>query len=64
MERLFPVSLYKGMLLKLASKNLKFETKYDLIDLRFAGRPELPSSQVYLFMILNYAGKTRSEKFK
>ncbi|GAA0120909.1 MAG: aminopeptidase P family protein [Clostridium argentinense] len=59
--KVFPVSLYKGMLLKLASKNLKFETKYDLIDEIWQGRPELPSSQVFIHDI-KYAGKTRSEK--
>ncbi len=59
--KVFPVSLYKDMSLKFASKKFKIETRFDLVGEIWEDRPALPSEQVFIHDV-KYAGKTRSKK--
>jgi len=59
--KVFPVSLYKDMSLKFASKRFKIETRFDLVGEIWEDRPALPAEQVFIHDV-KYAGKTRSKK--
>lgn len=56
-------AMYKNMKIMFASKNLNFETKFDLIDEIWKDRPEIPCTDIFIHEI-KYAGKSREEKLE
>lgn len=59
----FPVSVVKEIKETLKDKNIKLEYNYDLINMVWSDRPELPKTPVFAHE-MKFAGKTRTDKLK